>query len=58
MICDNKKEFPCFNSFYSFLSHQFKDKVMEEKVRTENFDIENLLQVLAPYARGGKYDYC
>lgn len=57
LICENRKEFPCFNSFYYFLSHHFKQKVMEEKVRLENFDIENLLQVLAPYAKGGKYDY-
>lgn len=57
MICDNRKEFPCFNSFYNFLSHNFKKKVIEEKVRIENFDIENLLQVLSPFAKGGKYDY-
>ena len=52
-----KKTTPSFNSFYSFLSKDFKKKLLKSGVEREHFDIENLLQVLRPYSTGGMYDY-
>lgn len=57
IIQEHREIFPCFNSFYAFLSKQFKAYIQQQSVRIENFDIDNLIQVLAPYAKGGKYDY-
>lgn len=57
IIKGHREIFPCFNSFYAFLSKQFKEYLVKQSVRIENFDIDNLIQVLAPYAKGGKYEY-
>lgn len=57
IIKERREIFPCFNSFYAFLSKQFKEYLVKKSVRIENFDIDNLIQVLAPYAKGGKYEY-
>lgn len=57
IIQEHRNIFPCFNSFYAFLSKQFKEYIQRQSVRIENFDIDNLIQVLAPYAKGGKYEY-
>lgn len=57
IIKAHREIFPCFNSFYAFLSKQFKEIIQKKAVRIENFDIDNLIQVLAPYAKGGKYEY-
>lgn len=57
IIQEHREIYPCFNSFYAFLSKQFKAYIQQQAVRIENFDIDNLIQVLAPYAKGGKYDY-
>ena len=48
---------PCFNTFYEFMREEFKNYIIKEKVRIENFDIDNFLQVLKPYYMGGTYDY-
>lgn len=56
-LCENRGEFPSFNGFYDFMRTCFKDRVSQEGIRIENFDLENLLQVLSPYYKGGKYDY-
>ncbi len=52
-----KKTSPSFNSFYDFLKKDFKKKLLAAKVERDHFDIENLLQVLRPYSKGGMYDY-
>ena len=57
IVKDHREIFPCFNTFYAFLSKQFKEYLVKKSVRIENFDIDNLIQVLAPYAKGGKYEY-
>lgn len=57
IIKDHREIFPCFNTFYAFLSKQFKEYLVKKSVRIENFDIDNLIQVIAPYAKGGKYEY-
>lgn len=48
---------PSFDTFYEFLSSSFHNHITSQGVRRENFDIDNLLQVLRPYAKGGMYDY-
>lgn len=56
-IKKNRNIFPCFNSFYEYLRDIFSQKVVEQKVRIENFDLDNMLQVLEPYYKGGTYDF-
>lgn len=56
-IIRNRDVFPCFNSFYEYLRDIFSGKVAEKNVRIENFDLDNMLQVLEPYYKGGTYDF-
>ncbi|QNE42231.1 TraG family conjugative transposon ATPase (plasmid) [Hymenobacter sp. NBH84] len=46
-----------FNTFYEFLQGPFKEYLATEKVREQDFDMQNFLYVLKPYYRGGEYDY-
>lgn len=46
-----------FNAFYDYLSTSFKKQLKQQAVKSVHFDIDNLLQVLKPYYRGGMYDY-
>lgn len=48
---------PSFNGFYDYLSNNFKAGLESSGVRRDNFDIDNLLQVLRPYYKGGMYDF-
>ena len=48
-VKENRDVFPCFNTFYDYLRNVFSKKVKENKVRIENFDLDNMLQVLEPY---------
>lgn len=49
--------FPCFNSFYEFLSAEYFLMLEETKVREAYFDINSFLYVLKPFYRGGEFDY-
>lgn len=49
--------FPCFNSFYEFLSGEYLGVLEETNVREKHFDINSFLYVLRPYYRGGEFDY-
>jgi conjugation system TraG family ATPase len=49
--------FPGFNSFYEFVQTDFKEKLLREKVKEKDFDIQNFLYVLRPFYRGGEFDY-
>lgn len=49
--------FPGFNSFYEFVQTQFKDKLVRDKVKEKDFDIQNFLYVLRPFYQGGEFDY-
>lgn len=49
--------FPTFNLFYDFLQTEMREYVRREGIQRDNFDIENLIQVLRPYYKGGTYDY-
>ncbi len=55
-ITDGQQE-ASFNAFYEYLATHFKQYLMQQAVQAKHFDIENLLQVLKPYYRGGMYDY-
>ncbi len=48
---------PSFNTFYQYLQTTFKQQLKKQAVRDVHFDIDNLLQVLRPYYKGGMYDY-
>ncbi len=49
--------FPCFNTFYEFLSNEYVQVLETSKVKDRDFDIDNFLYVLNPYYRGGEFDY-
>lgn len=46
-----------FNGFYEFVDTQYRKRLEQKKVREKDFDIETFLNVLAPYYKGGEYDY-
>jgi len=56
-LVEDKDIFPCFDSFYEFLERGFAGKLLEERVKTKDFDIDNFLFVLRPFYKGGEYDY-
>ena len=49
--------FPCFDTFYVYLRDVFLVQLREQGVKDKDFDIDNFLYVLRPYANGGEYDY-
>jgi conjugation system TraG family ATPase len=53
----NSNLFPCFDSFYDFLSLEFVEVLLRDKVKEKDFDISNFLYVLRPYYKGGEFDY-
>ncbi len=53
----NKDLFPCFDTFYEFLKHDFVEILKADKVKEKDFDVENFLYVLRPYYKGGEFDY-
>ncbi|KAA6348524.1 Type IV secretion system protein virB4 [termite gut metagenome] len=48
---------PSFNSFYEFIKRDYRKRLEEEEVREKDFDVANFLFVLAPFYKGGEYDY-
>lgn len=48
---------PGFNTFYEFVRSEYRDILQKKEVREKDFDIMNFLNVLAPFYRGGEYDY-
>ncbi|MCQ2082088.1 MAG: TraG family conjugative transposon ATPase [Lachnospiraceae bacterium] len=56
-VRENRNVFPCFNTFYEYLRDTYSKRVKEQNVRIENFDLDNMLQVLEPYYEGGTYDF-
>jgi conjugation system TraG family ATPase len=49
--------FPCFDTFYEFLSADFTVILKSDQVKDRDFDMGNFLYVLRPYYRGGEFDY-
>ncbi|MDV4042972.1 conjugal transfer protein TraG [Elizabethkingia anophelis] len=48
---------PSFNGFYEYVRDDYREILVEKKVREKDFDIDNFLNVLEPYYKGGAYDY-
>ena len=48
---------PSFNNFYEYLTTDYSALLREKKVREKDFDLDNFLNVLEPYYKGGEYDY-
>jgi conjugation system TraG family ATPase len=53
----NTEIFPCFDSFYEFLTTEFTHVLQKDRVKEKDFDIDNFLYVLRPFFRGGEFDY-
>jgi conjugation system TraG family ATPase len=49
--------FPCFNTFYDFLTEEFVAVLANDRVKEKDFDVNNFLYVLRPYYKGGEFDY-
>ena len=56
-IGNDRSVTPCFNTFYEFVRDDYRQRLAEKNVREKDFDIDNFLNVLEPYYRGGEYDY-
>ena len=51
-------DFPSEESFFTFIEQgEFRGILEEKHYREKDFDLTNFLNVLAPYYRGGEYDY-
>lgn len=48
---------PSFDTFYEFIDQEYRGLLERKRVREKDFDIENFLNVLEPYYKGGEYDY-
>jgi len=48
---------PCFNTFYEFVLEEYSLILKGKKVREKDFDLDNFLNVLEPYYKGGEYDF-
>lgn len=48
---------PSFNTFYEFVTTDYRRLLEQKRVREKDFDLENFLNVLEPYYKGGEYDY-
>ena len=57
-VMQNREVRPCFDSFYSYLTEVYKPYIVEQqKVRLENFDIDDMIQVLKPFCTGGMFGH-
>jgi conjugation system TraG family ATPase len=58
-ICADRNITPCFNTFYEYLLHDYRQKLESRdiKVHREDFNIDNMLTTLRQYYRGGRYDF-
>lgn len=58
IICKDRTIRPCFNSFYTYLMKSFKSYIQDSvQVRLENFDVDDMIQVLRPFAKGGMFEH-
>ncbi|WP_270229412.1 TraG family conjugative transposon ATPase, partial [Parabacteroides distasonis] len=57
LIGKDRSVTPCFNTFYEFVRDDYRRQLEQKNVREKDFDINNFLNVLEPYYRGGEYDY-
>ena len=48
---------PSFDTFYEFVETDYRRLLEQKRVREKDFDLENFLNMLEPYYKGGEYDY-
>jgi len=48
---------PSFNTFYEFVRGDYQEELRSKNVREKDFDVDNFLNVLEPYYKGGEYDF-
>ena len=48
---------PSFGTFYGFVESDYRRLLQQKRVRENDFDLANFLNVLEPYYKGGEYDY-
>lgn len=53
----DKSIFPCFDTFYDYLSETYVGVLKEQKVKDRDFDVDSFLYILRPYYKGGEFDY-
>ncbi|MDQ0107468.1 conjugation system TraG family ATPase [Chitinophaga terrae (ex Kim and Jung 2007)] len=56
-LAGDKSIFPCFNTFYEYLSGEYVQILATEQVKEKDFDVTNFLYVLRPYYKDGEYAY-
>lgn len=56
-LCADRSIVPSFDTFYEFVETNYRRFLEQKRVREKDFDLENFLNVLEPYYRGGEYDY-
>lgn len=49
----NPDIFPCFDAFFKYLNNEFRKYIQEKNITKSNFDLENIIQILARYASDG-----
>ncbi len=57
LIKNNSSVRPSFNTFYDYVKGDYREVLRSKNVREKDFDIDNFLNVLEPYYKGGEYDY-
>lgn len=55
LITKDSSVTPCFNTFYEYVKTDYREHLQEKNVREKDFDIDNFLNVLEPYYKGGEY---
>lgn len=56
ILVQNGQVIPCFNTFYDYLRTDYRTVLDHKNVREKDFDLENLLNVLEPFYKGGEYE--
>lgn len=58
-ITEDRSVRPCFDTFYEFLVNEYREDLKNRSISVDrySFDIDNLLVALAPFYKGGAYDY-
>ena len=48
---------PSFNAFYEYVQTDYRELLLQKKVREKDFDVDGFLNVLEPFYRGGQYGF-
>jgi conjugation system TraG family ATPase len=56
-IKKDRSLFPSFDGFYEYMQGEYREVLKETNVREKDFDLDNFLNVLAPFHADGEYGY-